>query len=100
MDTTEQMFASSIPTQSDSYTYGWGYCPEGDEGGLWMYAKGKSYEGELWEDWTFMRHHEIKLFETNPTQFFKDFAGIKEVVEINRELAWRHQKSQYRIWGA
>ena len=99
---TEQMFASevAIPTENSSYVFGWGYCPEGAEGGCWMYVKGKSYEGEAFEHWSFMRHSDVKIYDTNPTQFFKDFSGIKEVVEINRNLAWRQQKSQLRIWGA
>lgn len=98
MNAIEQMFA--IPTESDTYKFGFGYCPEGGEGGNWMHVKGIDYEGEAFEHWAFMRHQDIKLFDTNPTQFFKTYSGIKEVVEINRDLAWRVQKSQYRMFGA
>jgi hypothetical protein len=97
MNATEQMFA--IPTHSDSYSFGWGYCPEGADGGNWMYVKGIDYEGQPFQHWAFMRHQDIKLFDSNPTRFFKDYSGITEVVEIKRDLAWRQQKSQYR-WGA
>ena len=90
----------AIPTENSSYTFGWGYCPEGDQGGLWMYVKGKDYEGQDFEHWSFMRHHDIKIYDTDPQKFFKQFSGIKQVVEVNRNLAWRHQKSQYQIWGA
>ena len=98
MNAIEQMFA--IPTESDTYKFGFGYCPEGGEGGNWMHVKGIDYEGQPFEHWSFMRHQDIKLFDTNPTQFFKTYSGIKEVVEINRDLAWRVQKYQYRMFGA
>lgn len=97
MNNTEQMFVPElvIPT-NNGYTYGWGIRPEHSEGGFWVYVKGVSYEGEAFEHWTFMQYKDVQLFDTNPIQFFKDWAGIKEVVEINRELAWRSEKSPYR----
>lgn len=102
MNATEQMFApqAAIPTQNSSYTFGWGYCPEGGDSGNWMYVKGIDWDGQAFEHWAFMRHQDITLYDTNPTRFFKDYSGIKEVVVINRNLAWQVLKSQYRIFGA
>jgi hypothetical protein len=101
MNKTEQVFAPELVIPTDTgYTYGWGIRPEGSEGGCWMYVKGISYEGQAFEHWAFMQHKHIALFDSNPALFFKHWGGIKEVVEINRDLAWRNLKSQFRIWGA
>lgn len=97
MNKTEQMFVPELVIPTDSgYTYGWGIRPEHSEGGLWMYVKGVSFEGEAYEHWAFMEHKHIALYDTNPALFFKHWSGIKEVVEINRELAWRTDKTPFR----
>ena len=100
MNNTEQMFAPELIIPTDSgFTYGWGYCPEGSEGGMWTYVKGKDYEGQPFEHWAFMRHSEVKLLETDPDKFFQRFGGLSEVVEINRNLAWRTNNCKIRLWG-
>ena len=88
---------NEIPMQDDSYIYGWGYCPDGDEGGQWMLTIRIDFDGRPSEGWTFMNHRDVKLHTENPERFHKDYPGIIQVLEVNPDLAWRHQKVQIRL---
>lgn len=81
-----------IPVEDDDYTYGWGVAHVNDDCGRWMYVKGLDFYNKPFEHWNFFELRDCLQYEEDQEAFFKRYRGIKEVVMVHPEPAWRHDK--------